>query len=621
VSVDTTAQRTVVRLAARGRDANLDLAAHDRLELIDDEAALTRRAGSLLEYLADGDDALELVLAGVPAGAIGRDPSRHPVLRRWDHKPTGADTQALPIVPDTWIDLEDGVQVRFESGGLYRPGDFWRVPARTISADVEWPRDGEGNPIPREPAGIADAYCRLGLVHVGADGTVTVISDCRELFPPLTALEQLLYVSGDGQDAAPGTMLPQPLELRVTRGTRPIAGVPVRFTVESGGGLVGDGTAAAASQYAAATNEIGGASCRWTLGPGGAAPERYQRLRASLLDRDGNEIPGQSIAYCATGTATTTSAGGGCAVTIGPGGQFERLDSELLARLLERDQGRLCVCLLPGTHEIDALAVEGGDKARLSLRGCGPTALLRVQRGLTMSGLAALELRDLAIDLMDRDGLLLRGNTEVSLTGVTLARGAESRTPGLFVAGAERVTLTGCTVGVLPSSAVLLEIDAECTIAGSRFDGSLSFYGSPGEDLSRQLIDALFNPNALRLSAKAGRLHLIHSAVGLLTIGEDMTKELLENRRAGGLFQTAVLQGNTFGALGNVFASGLLSFDGNSFVAEPRDANPYGALIANRSAAAGNVALRFGDEAVLFFIRPRDGGFSGAANQVFVLPQ
>ncbi len=101
-----------------------------------------------------------------------------------------------------------------------------------------------------------------------------------------------------------------------------------------------------------------------------------------------------------------------------------------------------------------------------------------------------------------------------------------------------------------------------------------------------------------------------------------MAKELLENRRAGGLFQTAALQGNTFGAQSNVFASGLLSFDGNSFVAEPRDRRIiYGAMIANRAAAAGNVAVRFREEAILFFLVPADGGFSGAANQVFTLPQ
>ncbi len=150
----------------------------------------------------------------------------------------------------------------------------------------------------------------------------------------------------------------------------------------------------------------------------------------------------------------------------------------------------------------------------------------------------------------------------------------------------------------------------------------MSFYGPPGEDLSRQLIDALLNSNELRLGSKAARLHFVNNDLQLLTIGAQVAEELLENRRAGGLFQNAALQGNTFGAQSNLFASGLLSFDGNSFVAEPRDGRtPYGAMIANRAAAAGNVAVRFGDEAILFFLVPPDGGFSGAANQVFILPQ
>ena len=217
VRVDTATSRTTVRLAARGRDANLDLALHDRVELVDDDAELQHRAGTLFEYLNDGDDALELVLDGVPPGTLGQDPSRHPVLRRWDHRPTTAGENALPIVEGTWTTLEDGVQVRFEAGGSYRPGDYWQIPARTVSADVEWPRDADGEPLALDSAGIEDGWCRLGLVEVDAGGLVSVTGDCRSIFPSLTQLTQLLYVGGDGQDTAPGTVLPQPLLVRVAR--------------------------------------------------------------------------------------------------------------------------------------------------------------------------------------------------------------------------------------------------------------------------------------------------------------------------------------------------------------------------------------------------------------------
>ena len=721
VTIDAAAQQTTVRVAARGRDANLDLAVHDRVELIDDVGASTQRTGNLLEYVADGDDEHELVLAGVPAGSIGQDPARHPVLRRWDHKPAVAGTHTLPIVADTWIDLEEGVQVRFAAGGAYRPGDYLQIPARTISADVEWPRDDDGDPIAREPAGIADAYCRLGIVEVDTDGTVVVTGDCREFFPPLTALEQLLYVSGDGQDAAPNALLPQPLALRVARGTVPIVRAGVRFAVESGGGTVGPGLGGSPTYFETTTDATGLATCRWTLGPGSTRPARYQRVHASLLDADGREISGQTIVYCATATlllryvsgdgqqagagadlpnplqvqvanggdgvagavltatveqgggalvgpasvstdpdgyasfgwrlgtggaqrlavrlgegngselqrlvytanvALGATAGGGCGITIGPGGQFERIDSDLLARLLERGHGSVCICFLPGTHDIDGLKVDGGGEARLSLHACGPTALLRVEAGVTLTGLLAADLRDLVFEFTGEDGVLLSANTDVRLAGVTVTRRAVSRTPGLLIAGANRVRVTDCTVGpALPAAAVFQEIKSECHIGGSRFDGPVSFYGPPAGDPSRRLIDALSGSPQMRLATGEAQLHFVDNSVQLLTIDEAMAERLL-GREADGLFQTAVLQGNIFGAQRNVFASGLLSVDGNSFVAEPQDGStPYGAMIANRAAAAGNVAVRFGDEAILHFLTPADGGFSGAANQVFTLPQ
>ena len=722
ITTDSALHETTVRVTARGRDANLDVAVHDRVELIDEYATLTQRVGSVFEYVADGDDELELVLAGLPSGSIGQDPERHPVLRRWDHEPTMAGTHVLPIVAGTWTELEEGVQVLFEAGGTYRPGDYWQIPARTIIGDVEWPLDDDGDPVMREPAGIADAYCRLGIVEVAADGTVTIASDCRELFPPLTALEQLLYVSGDGQDAAANALLPQALSARVARGTVPIAGARIRFDVETGGGLIGPGLGGSPTHFETATDESGLASCRWTLGPGSTAPERYQRVRASLLDENGDPIPGQTIVYCATATmvlhyisgdgqqanaganlpsplqvrvanggdgvagvvlAATVEQGGGavigpvtastdadgyasfnwrlgpggaqrlivrlvasdgselqrlaytagiassvtggaCDIIIGPDGQFERLDSELLTELLERGRGNVCVCFLPGTHDIRLLKVEGGERGRLGLHGCGPTALLRVEGGVTASGFAGLEARDLMIELLDDEGSVLLGrNADVVLTRVVIARRTASATPGLSVISANRVHMNACMIGAARlASAVFEAISAECHIGACRFDGPVSFYGAPaGVNPSRQLIDALSGSPPMRLLADAAQLHFVDNSLPSLTIGERMAEQLL-NRRAEGLFQSAVLQGNTFGALSSVFASGLLSFGGNSFAAEPLDGvMPYGALIAMRAAAAGNVAARVGDEAILHFLTPANGGFSGAANQIFTLPQ
>jgi photosystem II stability/assembly factor-like uncharacterized protein len=722
VTIDSVTQRTIVRVAARGRDANLDLAVHDRVELIDDAAELTKRSGTLFEYVADGDDELELVLAGVPANALGQDASLYPVLRRWDHKPTAVGANALPIVQGTWIDLEDGVQVRFEPGGAYRPGDYWQIPARTMTADIDWPRDDDGDPFAREPAGIVDSYCRLGIVEVDPDGVVTVASDCRELFPPLTELKQLHYVSGDGQDAAPNALLPQPLALHVLRGTVPVVGAGVRFEVDSGGGLVGDGLRESPVVYETTTDPTGLAGCRWRLGPGIAAPDRYQRVRASLFDADSQPLPGQTIVYCATATgvlqyvggdgqqagpaaplpcplefrvanggdgvqgvvlsatveqgggtvigaanvttdldgyasvgwqlgisglqrlsvrlqdaqgnelqrlsysATVVEAangGGGCAITIGAGGQFERLDSDLLERLLEERKGRLCLCFMPGFHDLDGLEVKGRGERLLSLHGCGPSAVLQVRGNIILSEFAAIELRDLVFTMSPDNFLALFANAEVQMEGISLSRVDGADQPLLFVEDLRVVRMSRCTLGqTRPASAVFQNIQNECRIEGCRFDGPISFYGLPGENPAPDLIEALSNAQPTELNASSSRLFLVDNSVQQLTIGAEVARQLVLKRSAENIFQTAVLQGNTFSLQSNVFVSPLLSFGGNSFIAEPTDNDaPYGVMVATRAAAAGNVAVRFGDEAILHFLIPGEGGFSGAANQVFTVPR
>ena len=729
VSVDVALQQTVVRVAARGRDANLDLAVHDRVELLDDDAELARRAGVLLEYVSDGDDALELVLAGVPGGAagaaIGQDPSRHPLLRRWDHQPAVAGAQALAIVEGAWLPLEDGVQVRFEPGGHYRGGDYWQIPARTISADVEWPHDADGDPVAREPAGVADAYCRLAVVEVDAQGSVTIASDCRELFPPLTAFEQLLYVSGDGQDGAPGALLAQPLALRVARGSIPVAGVGVRFEVESGGGSIGaEGAGPGGSpwQFETTTDADGQAECAWTLGPGAGAPARFQRVRASLLDADHQALPGQVIVFCATATlalqyvsgdgqqgapgaalpqalevrvangvdgiagvvlrstleqgggslagpaSTTTDAhglaaigwrlgasgpqrlrvelldsegqvlqrlsfnatvgvpagGGSCDITIGKGGAFEQLDSKLLAALLKQGGGSACICFLPGSHDIGTLQADGAQRLRLSLHGCGHASLLRPGGTLTLAGFAALELRDLVIQAEGEIGVVLEKNTELRLAAVQIERSRnQAKTPCLRIAGARRVSVTGCEViSAMPSTAVVFEdITGDCQVAHNRFVGVVSFYGDPAgipnDDLLRQLA-AL--PQNLALEPIAAQLTFSNNSVSMLAVSEAMTRSLLQ-LKAGGLFASAVLHGNAIGEQRNVFVASLLAFDANCLLALPRDGTtPYGVLIANRATATGNLALIVGDQAILRFVTPDGSGFAKAANQVFIQP-
>jgi hypothetical protein len=87
--------------------------------------------------------------------------------------------------------------------------------------------------------------------------------------PEPQVLDELVYVSGDGQEGAPGALLPQPLVVQVNdRDGRPVQGVSIAWSVEIGNGTV--------NPTSIRTDRQGQAQTRWTLGaPGGHAVMAY----------------------------------------------------------------------------------------------------------------------------------------------------------------------------------------------------------------------------------------------------------------------------------------------------------------------------------------------------------
>ncbi|WP_199439402.1 DUF6519 domain-containing protein [Umezawaea beigongshangensis] len=171
----------VVTLADRGRDGKLDLDVGDWVEVLDD-AALARGSTAPLVQVVDVDSGGLLVeLSAEPENGGGP----HPFLRRWDHRaPTGRGARklvggALQLTEGGWLDLEDGVQVWFAEGGDYRAGDHWLLPARTLTGDVEWPRDARGRPLLRSPHGVVHHHAPLAWV------TASGVQDLRNAFAPL----------------------------------------------------------------------------------------------------------------------------------------------------------------------------------------------------------------------------------------------------------------------------------------------------------------------------------------------------------------------------------------------------------------------------------------------------
>jgi hypothetical protein len=87
-----------------------------------------------------------------------------------------------------WIDLEDGIQVRFEAGGEYRSGDYWLIPARVATGKLEWPAETKGGKdvaLLLPPKGVEHHYAPLGFMAWKDEKWL--FKSCRCDFEPLSS--------------------------------------------------------------------------------------------------------------------------------------------------------------------------------------------------------------------------------------------------------------------------------------------------------------------------------------------------------------------------------------------------------------------------------------------------
>ncbi|GKS56848.1 hypothetical protein YTPLAS18_03750 [Nitrospira sp.] len=444
-----------------GRDKVLSFASGQWVELIDDTIELSGKPGTLVQLVkAEGN-----VLTINPATATGLTAivsfPRNPRIRRWD--------MAALLKPNSqnWIDLEEGVQVQCAAGS-YKTGDYWLIPARTATADVEWPMDSATNqPATQLPFGIQHHYCRLAVAKF--DGTNwTGITDCRHIFPPLTELIDFFYVGGDGQEAMPDltqpnvlTPLAQPIEAGVTNGEWPVAGASVRFTVIKGNGrLQGNQT-----QAVILTAANGVASCPWSLD----SSTWSQQVEAVLLDDGGNpigvpihytanlsvasqvrytppqdcpELAGKTDVQAAIDALCAVRQMGCCHVIVGPkekGGQFESLDEavQVLLKNAKDQRVELCICLLPGDHPLKGgLSITGtkGRQVHVKIEGCGPGSRILIQnKPLAAVGLASFNLRNVGV-LSEKEGsIALESCADVTFGNCYLVRENQQDLSNAFV--------------------------------------------------------------------------------------------------------------------------------------------------------------------------------------------
>jgi hypothetical protein len=428
-----------------GPDDVLGFAIGQLVEISDDRIELDG-ARRRLHQIADIDQARRVIILRTPADALDADPSgvnptRHAKLRRWD----GAGGVRFQPDGKGWIHLEAGNQVRF-TDGRYRSGDYWTFPARAATVDeasgtIEWP-DDSGTPALQFPFGIVRHRCVLGYVDIDDQGGITDLVDCRNLFPPLTSLRNLLYVGGDGQEGSPSDTvggfipLPGPLEVRVANGGFPVEGAAVRFAIEPPGAGRLDGGAATVDQV---TDANGLASCAWEID--GAEP--HQICSATLLGPSGDPIAHQVVHFNAT-IDPDESGKAGCCLSIGPGGDYPTLD-EALEDLIKRGERDICLCLRPGDHPFAggrfALSLEK-QPTHLSIRGCGRGARLQIQKRWELEGWLAVRLVDLDVFFARDASVRLLDVTDVEVRNCQIfGMRPDGALVGIY--GFDRLQLTG----------------------------------------------------------------------------------------------------------------------------------------------------------------------------------
>jgi hypothetical protein len=175
---------SVITVSDVGKDEVLGFNDDDWVEIVDDNSELNSFSRPLLQIDTVKPATREItVKQSIPAFTNAANLQ----LRRWDQSGSSATPNGVVITTD-FQDLESGVQVLF-SEGSYRTGDFWIIPARTSTGELDWPpfRVPNTNPIAQPPLGIAHHFCRLAILTVsGGELRLGVDSDCRPTFPPLT---------------------------------------------------------------------------------------------------------------------------------------------------------------------------------------------------------------------------------------------------------------------------------------------------------------------------------------------------------------------------------------------------------------------------------------------------
>lgn len=189
----------LVFLEHLGRDGRSGLQAGDWVEVVNDDYTSLGKPQPLAQVESIDSVGMTVTLKTAYQN-VGQ--SKHPYLRRWDQRAGEQTSGGLEINDDEknphrdnaalikadWLDLEDGIQVFFEAGRTYVAGDYWLIPARTATGDIEWP---PGEKVLLPPRGVEHHYAPLAGVFFKEPNLTSkegfFVTDYRRRIDPIAA--------------------------------------------------------------------------------------------------------------------------------------------------------------------------------------------------------------------------------------------------------------------------------------------------------------------------------------------------------------------------------------------------------------------------------------------------
>ncbi len=146
----------------------IDLRINNWVEISCNDDALDGKAG-VFGKVIDIQPDLQLVTVQPVKPLSALDPAtcdqKRMLLQRWDQSDGTTGVVARPV--DTWLTLENELQVKFSKDGEYTVGDYWLIPARANlkqgAGDILWP-PGAAKP----PAGTEHHYAPLACLQYAA---------------------------------------------------------------------------------------------------------------------------------------------------------------------------------------------------------------------------------------------------------------------------------------------------------------------------------------------------------------------------------------------------------------------------------------------------------------------